>query len=199
MRIGLFGGTFNPPHAGHIALAKSAVKELSLSKLLLMPAFIPPHKPLPPGSADAEERFEMTALAAESIPGGEASRLELQREERSYTVDTLRELREIYPEDEIFLIVGGDMFLSLDHWFRAQEIFRLARIAAAAREEEELPLLEKQKGELERRFGARVTLLSHRVLRVSSSEIREAVARGGECPLLPEKIREYIRERKLYL
>lgn len=198
MKLGLFGGTFNPPHAGHIALARSAVRELRLSKLLLMPAFIPPHKALPQDTASAEERYEMAAVAASLIPRCEASRLELERADRSYTSDTLRELAALYPQAKIVLLVGGDMLLSLDRWHEADTIFRLASVAAAARDEEELPLLREKKRDLEERCGAKVTLLSHVIVPVSSSEIREELARGEDTPLLPPEIGAYIRERKLY-
>lgn len=198
MKLGLFGGTFNPPHAGHIALAKSAVRELRLSRLILMPAAVPPHKELPRETASAEERYEMTAIAASLIPKCEASRLELERGDRSYTSDTLRELRELYPEAKLVLIVGGDMLMTLDHWREAEAIFRMASIAAAARDGEELPLLQKKKKELEDSFGAKVRLLSHRVVPVSSSELRAKLAAGEETPLLPPEIGAYIRERNLY-
>ena len=198
MKLGLFGGTFNPPHAGHIALAESAVRELRLTRLLLMPAFIPPHKSLPRGTASVEERFEMASIAASLIPRCEASRLELERGDKSYTSDTLRELHGRCPGAKIVLLVGGDMLLTLDRWHKAETIFRLASIAAAARDGEELPLLLEKKRELEDRWGARVTLLSHRVVPVSSSEIREKIAKGEEAPFLPPEIAAYIRERNLY-
>ena len=198
MKLGLFGGTFNPPHAGHVALARSAVRELRLSRLLLMPAFLPPHKNLPRDTASTEERYEMASIAASLVPRCEASRLELDRGDRSYTSDTLLELHELYPKAGIVLLVGGDMLMTLDRWHESETIFRLASVAAAARDEDEFPRLQEKKRDLEERCGARVVLLSHRVVPVSSSGIREQIAAGEETPFLPPEIAAYIRERGLY-
>lgn len=112
MKIGVFGGTFNPIHRGHLAAASAAAGQLSLDKLLLIPDAIPPHKPLPSGSAGAEERLEMVQLCtAEVSAPAEVLDLELRRQGASYTCDTLAQLREQYPEEELFLLMGSDMFL----------------------------------------------------------------------------------------
>lgn len=198
MKLGLFGGTFNPPHIGHVALAKSAVEELSLDKLILMPARIPPHKALPGDSASLEERYDMSSIAASLIPRCEASRLEMDRDSKSYTAETLARLCELYPGAGIVILMGGDMLLTLDRWYHASSILARAEIASAARDEGEAPLLIKKKEELENVFGAKVTLLSHKMISISSSEIREALAAGKESDFLPPEVAGYIRKRNLY-
>ena len=119
MKIGIYGGTFNPIHLGHMAAAKFAAEYLELDKLLLIPAGIPPHKAMAEDTALPEQRLAMTKLAAQSpeLAGvAEVSDIELRREGKSYTVDTLRALREQYPEDQLYLLMGTDMFLTLQYW-----------------------------------------------------------------------------------
>ncbi|MEG2037272.1 MAG: nicotinate-nicotinamide nucleotide adenylyltransferase, partial [Ruthenibacterium sp.] len=136
MRIGIYGGTFNPPHLGHLTAAKTAFELLSLDKLLLIPARVPPHKNLPDGSATAAQRLQMTRLAGDAIGvATEVLELEIARKGKSFTSDTLRELREIYPTDELWLLMGTDMFLTFGAWHEPETILSLAGIAAFGRTE----------------------------------------------------------------
>ena len=197
-RIGMFGGTFNPPHLGHKHLALHATKTCNLSELIFMPAGIPPHKVMPEGSATTEQRYEMTCLMAEEIPGARVSRHELDRAGASYTYMTLRYLKELYPMDELVLIMGGDMFLTLAHWREAETIFRLASIAPAARTEEDVAMLLEKEAEYKRRFGATIYPIRAEVLELSSSQIRDAVRRGEGNLLLPESVNQYVKRMGLY-
>ena len=115
-RIGIYGGTFNPPHIGHMQAAQQAIDLLSLDRLLLIPAAIAPHKQLPTGSGSAQQRLEMLTIAAKDLPNTEISDLELRRDGLSYTYLTIEELAALYPQDELVLIMGSDMFLSFDSW-----------------------------------------------------------------------------------
>ena len=132
-RIGIYGGSFNPPHLGHILAAREFQRALKLDVLLLIPASIPPHKVLPVGSPDGQTRMRMLELAAAELPFAQIDDLELRREGASYTVQTLQTLRERYPADELFLCVGTDMFLSFDSWYQPAKICELATIAMAHR------------------------------------------------------------------
>ena len=118
MRIGIYGGTFDPIHLGHLAAAKTVIETLALDRLLLIPAAIPPHKALKEKSATAEHRLAMTRLGAESLcmKQAEVSDIEMRREGPSYTVDTLRELKAQYPEAELWLLMGTDMIESFLRW-----------------------------------------------------------------------------------
>ena len=198
MKIALFGGTFNPPHQGHVNLARGVWKELQPDRLLVMPTGLPPHKAMPTGSASNEERYEMTLLAFSSIPGVTVSRLELERGGASYTSDTLKTLRREFPTDELILTVGGDMFLTLDRWHEAETIFREATIAAAARNEEERQTMEEAAEIYRKRYQASVTILKTPVVEISSSEIRADLHSGRMPTLLPEAVADYIREKGLY-
>ena len=191
MKIGVFGGTFNPPHNGHVRLAKAAADELKLDKLLVIPSCIPPHK-IAAKLADGQERLEMCRLAFGCDPRFEVSPMELERGSWSYTVETLRELKALYPDSELYFIVGSDMLESFDKWYLWQEILSLSVLCAASREEGYSPDLS--------RFGKlaeRIKIITLDPLEVSSTQIRNSA--GEVSPeLLDPKVAAYIREHGLY-
>ncbi len=135
LRIGILGGTFNPPHVGHLVMAQEAHAQLGLDKVVLMPVALPPHKLLreDPG---AEQRFELCRLAVAKDERLEVSRLELDRGGTSYTVDTLREIHAGSPEDELTFIVGGDVAQGLPSWREPEAVLELAQRAVAERKAE---------------------------------------------------------------
>ena len=181
MKIGVYGGTFDPPHLGHMEAARAAAALLELDKILFVPAAIPPHKALPPEAVPAEDRLAMTALMADGVcrergrPGlAKADGLELSRQGKSYTVDTLEELRRRYPDDELWLLMGTDMFLTLQNWRDPERITALAGIAAFARRESDAgELLKIQGNYLQERFGARVAVVElPQIIDLSSTQVR---------------------------
>ena len=204
MKIGVYGGTFNPPHLGHVTAARAVFELLKLDLLLLVPDGQPPHKMLPPGSPTPEQRLEMTRLAGEQLGLGEKVRtldLELKREGRSYTAETLRQLHQQYPEDELWLLMGTDMFLTLQAWREPGEILSLAGIAAFGRTEEDTEeLFSVQRDYLYRTYPqARIfTLTIPGVVDVSSTELRTMLARGEGGNLLPPAVYGYILREGLY-
>ena len=201
MKIGIYGGTFNPIHRGHLTAARAAMDALGLDRLLLIPASVPPHKALPQGSADAADRLEMAALAcAELGPQAQALDTELHRTGPSYTVDTLRQLRMEHPEDELWLLMGTDMFLSLERWYHASDILSLAHIGAFDRAHPQPGEdLEAQKRLLETKYGATVAIIANRqVIDLSSTQVREALAAGRGRDLVTDPVYGYIQRRGLY-
>lgn len=199
MKIGIFGGTFDPPHLGHMEAARAAVAVLELDQLLFMPARTPPHKSLPEDGASPRQRLEMTQLMADGLRMPEVAQvsdLELERTGKSYTVDTLRQLRERFPEDELWLLVGTDMFLSLHRWQHPEEIMALAGIAAFDRTEQEHGApMEEQARFLQQRFHAKVRLVPlPEVRELSSNQIREQGTGEGLWP----PVWGYILRRQLY-
>ena len=204
MKIGVYGGTFNPPHLGHVTAARAVFELLKLDLLLLVPDGQPPHKMLPPGSPTPEQRLEMTRLAGEQLGLGERVRtldLELKREGRSYTAETLRQLHQQYPEDELWLLMGTDMFLTLQAWREPGEILSLAGIAAFGRTEEDTEeLFSVQRDYLYRTYPqARIfTLTIPGVVDVSSTELRTMLARDEGGNLLPPAVYGYILREGLY-
>lgn len=133
MKIGILGGTFDPIHKGHLALARAAQKQYHLSKVLFIPAFIPPHKASERSMTPAPYRYRMVELAIKDESNFEISHVELDRAEISYTVDTLTTLKAKYPQDELFLLLGSDTFLEFSTWRDPETIRRLCRILVALR------------------------------------------------------------------
>ncbi|MBQ9492584.1 MAG: nicotinate (nicotinamide) nucleotide adenylyltransferase [Oscillibacter sp.] len=204
MKIGIYGGTFNPPHLGHIAAARAVVETLNLQELYLIPAGLPPHKPLPPGTPDPQKRLEMTRIAGEQLCASVPVRtldIELRRDGKSYTVETLETLNARFPDAELWLLMGTDMFLSLHNWYQAGRILSLAGIAAFGRTGEDMDAqFSAQREALYRKFPqARIfTLAVPDVVDVSSTEVRETLPHGGGARLLPPAVYGYILREGLY-
>lgn len=204
MRIGVYGGAFNPPHLGHITAARAVSGLLKLDKLLVIPTGHPPHKTLPPGGPAPEQRLEMTRLAMEQTglkDRVEVLDLEVRREGNSYTADTLARLKEQYPEDELWLLMGADMFLTLQTWRQPERILSLAGIAAFGRTEADTgELFDLQRDYLYRAYPqARLFTLSiPGVVDVSSTELRDRLAKGEGGALLAPAVYGYILREKLY-
>ena len=204
MKIGVYGGTFNPPHLGHLTAARAVFEVLGLDLLLLIPAGMPPHKALPAGSPTPEQRLTMTRLAGQQLGLGEKVRtldVELCREGRSFTADTLAQLREQYPDSELWLLMGTDMFLTLQTWREPEKILSLAGIAAFGRTEEDTEaLFSAQRDYLYRTYpGARIfTLTIPGVIDISSTQLREKLAKGEGGSLLAPAVYGYILREGLY-
>ena len=204
MKIGIYGGTFNPPHLGHVTAARAVFELLKLDRLLLVPDRLPPHKALPENSPSVQDRLEMTRLAGEQTGLGDRVQvldLELKREGKSYTADTLEEIRRMYPADELWLLMGTDMFLTLQAWHDPQRILSLAGIAAFGRTEEDTEeLFSVQRDYLYRTFpGARIfTLTIPGVVDVSSTELRDELRTGKGGAALPPAVYGYILRKGLY-
>lgn len=204
MKLGIYGGSFNPPHLGHLHAAVAAARHLGLDRLLLIPAGIPPHKQLDePG---AEHRAEMTRLTAgqaaldAKIPVS-VSAMEIERGGKSYTADTLRLLRAQHPDDELWLLMGTDMFLTFQDWREPETILSLAGLCAFAREAADTAeRFAAQKAYLEGRFpGARIeTMTLPDLVEVSSTELRAALPRGGGAEYLTPQVYGYILREHLY-
>lgn len=195
-KIAVFGGTFNPVHNGHLHLARSFAAAVGADRILLVPAFRPPHKRAP-DLARAEDRLAMCRLAARDGPF-EISTLELERGGLSYTADTLRELKRLEPGAELYLIMGEDMFLTIENWREPETIFSLATLCAAPRSGAGMSRLREHEAYL-RSLGARTLVCGIPYLPVSSTQVRAAV-RAGEsiAELVPPAVADYIFQHHLY-
>ena len=201
LKIGIYGGTFDPPHIGHIAAAKAAMETLTLDRLLLVPTFIPPHKALPAGAASPAQRRDMAVLAtAELGKKAEVLDVELRREGPSYSWETLCMMKKQFPEDELWLLMGSDMFLTLQDWREPQRVMSMAHIGAFSRRKDgEEAVFARQKAFLEREFGADVTIIPNpQGVELSSTEVRQALAQGGGADLLPPAVYGYVLRERLY-
>ena len=198
-RIGIYGGTFNPPHVGHIQAAKQAVSTLGLTKLLMIPAYAPPHKAvLPSNSPRARQRLEMLRIAAADCPQIEVSDLELKREGISYTWQTLETVKKLYPGAELVLLMGTDMFLTFDTWKNPEKILGEATLGVFYRGDKgEKAAALKQKEALEAQ-GAKVVLVHNDVIVISSTQMRRLLAFRCAGEFLPAGVLDYIREYNLY-
>ncbi len=191
-KTGIFGGAFNPVHNGHVRLAEEAVKQLKLRKLLIIPTYVSPHKHtelLP-----YEDRAEMCRRAFGHIPGAEVSDIEVRLGGTSYSINTIRALKELYPDESFFLLIGGDMLFSFEKWYRYESILKEVRVCAAARDGDSLADMMEYANEL-----GRIKVLPTQVVEMSSTKVREKAAAGGDISgMVPQGVADYIREKGLY-
>ena len=196
MRIGILGGTFNPPHLGHLICAQEAYLQLGLDQVILIPARMPPHKPVEddPG---AEQRLELCRLAIQGDDRLAVSDIEIGREGPSYTVDTLEELHSSAPDHELFLIVGGDIAAGLPDWHEPERVLSLATLAVAKRRGTSQESVDAALGSL--RGGDRARYFAMPRIGISSTMLRDR-ARSGD-PIryyVPEAVVNYIERHRLY-
>lgn len=198
MRVGIYGGTFSPVHNGHVAAAKAFMEQMWLDILYIIPTGVTPHKTMK-GDATAADRLEMCRLAFEGMEGVIVSDLEMRREGKSYTVDTLRQLYD--PDGRLFLLMGTDMLLTLDKWREPEEIFRLCYPVYIRREEDgalDAAIVEKIKTYQEK-YGKVVRRIVAPAIEISSTDVRAAVAEGFPIEgAVPSSVAAYIRDRGLY-
>ena len=197
-RIGIFGGTFNPPHIGHIRAAVRGAEALGLDRVLIIPARQVPGKQIPADSPTPEQRLEMVRLAAAACPNLEVSGLEVNRQEDSYTWQTVLEVKERYPQAELVLMVGSDMLLSLPKWQQAEKIVKVATVAVLPRGgRQEKNLLPSGIAALEK-MGARVTVAENIPCEISSTQLRRLLAFRCASEFLDPAVEDYIRKNGLY-
>ncbi len=191
-KTGVFGGAFNPVHNGHVRLAEEAVKQLKLRRLLIIPTYVSPHKHtelLP-----FEDRAEMCRRAFGHIPGVEVSDIEVRLGGTSYSINTVRALKEMYPDEQLFLLIGGDMLFSFDKWYKYESLLKETKVCAVARDDDSLVDMMEYANEI-----GRVKVLPTQAVTMSSTQVRETVANGGDISeMVPAGVAEYIREKGLY-
>lgn len=196
MRLGILGGTFNPPHLGHLVCAQEAYRELALDRVLFIPAGIPPHKPVDeePGGA---HRLELCRLAIEGDDRFAVCDLELRRAGPSFTVDTLNELHTQEPTNDLFLILGGDIAAGLPHWREPERVLELATVAIAKRRGTARAAVEAALARID--GGDRARFFAMPRIGISSTIVRRR-ARAGQ-PIryfVPDGVADYIERNGLY-
>lgn len=196
MKIGIYGGSFNPVHNGHIHLALTAAEELELDKVYLVPSGISPHRSSAE-YASGDDRLEMLRLASEPYEKLGVCDFEIRREGKSYTICTVEEFRRRFPDDEMFLLVGSDMLMCFDSWNRFEDILREVTLVVVSRKDGDADALRQKADEL-RKFGKILVSSSHPV-EVSSTEIRKKFSKNEKFSCyLDENVVQYIRSKNLY-
>ena len=198
MKIGIFGGTFDPPHIGHISALSAFLKQIDFEKVFVIPTFNPPHKRIK-SDASAQDRLKMSELAFAHLSNKVViSDLEISRKGKSYTVDTIRHFKEI-GYDEIYFLCGTDMLLTLDMWYKPEYIFSNAVIVYARRENDDAISIqiEQKRREYLAKFNAKIIQLDFQITEISSSEIRDSLNRG-DSSFLTREVADYITKQDLY-
>ena len=187
MRIGLLGGTFNPIHVGHLILAEEAREKLGLDKVIFVPAFLPPHKDNS-DIAKASDRLTMVKLAIAGNRNLLASDIEIKRDGRSYTIDTIREFKTKYPEDELYFIIGSDLLKYLDEWKDLGDIIKMVKFIVATRPGYPLE-----------KIPSYIKTMEIRAVDISAFEIRGKIKEDKSFRyLIPERVFNYINKKRLY-
>ncbi len=199
-RIGLLGGTFDPPHNGHIILAENALKQMNLDTVILLVSPDPPHKQDKQITAFSH-RYNMSGLAAEGKDGILVSDYETHLPVPSYTAQTLEHLKDQYPNDVFYFIIGEDSLDNIEKWYHPEKVMKLTELIVAVREENfENRTIEDQINYLKTKYGAVIHLLKSDYVNISSTGIRSNIINGKNIKgLVPEKVEEYIWKEKLYL
>ena len=197
-KIGIFGGSFNPPHEGHILAAREFVSRLALDRLLIIPAGDPPHKTLSANSPTAEQRLKMTKLAVGEMENTEVLDIEIKRQGLSYTADTVEILRRSYPQDELYLLMGTDMFYSFGSWYQPERITKEVTLAVAHRDADSPAKLKRCAQELEESVGAKIVFVENTFLPHSSTSVRAMIAFQCAESYLAPAVMDYIRQQGLY-
>ena len=198
MKIAVYGGSFNPPHKGHLHSARCAAEKLQPDLFLVIPGFQPPHKSLAASSPTPEQRLELCRLNFFDIPNLECSEIEINRGGTSYTADTLRQLKELYPDAELFLLVGTDMFLGITDWYDAAYILNNVTLVPFCRAGGEIDAIREQTEKLRVQYGTAVDVLYTEPLEASSTDIRGALCERGGNDLLTDAVYAYIIRNHLY-
>ncbi|KXA31862.1 nicotinate-nucleotide adenylyltransferase [Peptoniphilus harei] len=196
-KYGIFGGSFNPIHYGHLMICEYIKEEMGLDKVIFIPTGNPPHKDL---EVSAEDRYEMVRLAISPNPDFEISDIETTRDKMSYTVDTIRELKKIYKEEKLYFLIGLDSLFQLKTWMKigdlSQEIEFVVALRPGYLDKEEI---NKEIDFLRENFGTKINLIKTPLYEISSTDLRDRIREGKSLRyLIPKKVLDYIEESGFY-
>ena len=197
-KIGILGGTFDPIHNGHLLLGEAAREQFGLDRVIFIPNNLM-HLKNRTELTSGDIRYQLVKMAISDNPYFPCSRLEIDKPEGTYTINTINELKLMYPGDELYLILGGDSIIGLDTWYKGDEIMKSCTILAAVREIDDLPALDKKRRELASRFGADIRIMNFNRMDISSTDIRNRVKMGRSVRyLMPDQCIEFMCIKGLY-
>lgn len=196
-KYGIFGGSFNPIHYGHLMICEYIKEEMGLDKVIFIPTGNPPHKEL---ELSAKDRYEMVRLAISPNPDFEISDIETTRVKKSYTVDTIRELKKIYKEEKLYFLIGLDSLFQLKTWMKIEDLSQEIEFVVALRpgylDKEEI---NKEIDFLRENFGTKINLIKTPLYEISSTDLRDRIREGKSLRyLIPKKVLDYIEESGFY-
>ena len=197
-KIGVLGGSFNPPHLGHTEAARNAMHQIGLSKVIFIPSNLPPHKDMADNAPDAAIRLEMTGIAVRNDPFFEVSDIEIARGGVSFSVNTLEELKRQYPDMSLYFIMGSDMFLSFESWYRFQKIAELCTLTVVPRHQKDIEMLSAHQKRLSDKFGIASEIINTPAIEISSTQLRSAIAKGAAAEWIDGEVLSYIKRNRLY-
>ncbi len=198
-KIGIYGGTFNPVHKGHINCLRSVLDQIKLDKVIILPDRIPPHKSSEDLVSD-EDRFNMCKLAFGEFSNAQVDDWELRQTGKSYSVKTLRHFHEVYPECKLYFIMGSDMLLSFEKWYKYDEILKLAALLCVSRDSEDTDeILYSHARKITDECGGEIIIVKTCPFEVSSTQIRQMISFSEDCTCyLDENVVKYIYDKGLY-
>lgn len=198
--IGLYGGSFDPVHLGHLGLAKQAVEEIGLDLLLFIPAKYQPFK-LEEKVASEKDRLEMLMRSIENEPKFRVSEIEFNRDEISYTSKTFFEIKKVYGEDvKYFFILGTDAFLKIETWYEADRLLSGCNLAVGIRPNEDMAQIRTLADRLLGKYGFEILLLNNEQLSISSTDIKDKLKKSQKINgMVPDSVENYIYEQRLYI
>jgi len=198
MRIGIFGGTFNPPHRGHLQSSLTAAEQLGLDKLLIVPACVPPHKSVEEVTAPPEQRLAMTRLLFAQQDFAEVSDIEICRGGVSFTIDTITQLEKEYPGAQLYLLLGTDSFMNIETWERYKEILGKVTLAVFARGKGDAKEIRSHAEKMQYEHGGRIRIIENSAIEISSTDLRRLLTGREGNSLLGDSLYSYIIANRLY-
>lgn len=199
MKVGIMGGTFDPIHIGHLLLGEFAYEDFGLDEIWYLPNGNPPHKQQWEEKDALTHRVEMIRQAIRDVPYFKLCLHEAKETEHSYTYKTMRELNELYPENDFYFILGADSLFSIETWKYFREIFPTCTILAAMRDDKDVADMQTQICYLEEKYSARIRILQAPLLEISSTTLRERASVGKSISyMVPDSVAEYIKKNHLY-
>ena len=198
MKVGIYGGTFNPPHIGHVRSAQAAVRQLGLDTLVVVPAGLPPHKSLPEGTPSGDVRLCMARTAFKELHNAVVSDVEIANPDVSYTVDTVGAIKKDYPGAELFLLVGTDMYLTLERWRDAETLFKLVTPTVFSRGSDDIKKVVAHSISIQKLYGVHTETVINNVIEISSSELRQMLPKREGAGYMSDESYSYIIKNRLY-